>query len=131
MRFLSFSSGKTLALLRIYLGITFLLHGSARIYLSSLNDFGAFLDGQGLIFGLYLAWAITLGEIIGGFLIAIGYKIKYILPFNFLVILGGIYYVHFTNGYFVVGHGQGGIEYSLLILFVILVLYSNADKKIA
>ena len=130
MKLPSLSIDKALLLLRIYLGLTFLLHGSARIYYWSLNDFGAFLNSQGLVIGLFLAWAITIGEIISGLLLIIGFKIKYILPFNFLVILAGIFYVHLKNGYFVVGHGQGGIEYSLLILFVILVLYSKADKRI-
>ena len=130
MKLPSLSIDKALFLLRIYLGLTFLLHGSARIYYWSLNDFGEFLNNQGLVIGLFLAWAITIGEIIGGLLLVIGFKIKYILPFNFLVILAGIFYVHLKNGYFVVGHGQGGIEYSLLILFVILVLYSKADNRL-
>lgn len=130
MKFLSLPIKKTLLLLRIYLGITFMLHGFARLYYWSLNDFGEFLNSQGMVIGLYLAWGITIGEIIGGFLLIVGYKIKYILPFNFLVILTGIFLVHLKNGYFVVGHGQGGIEYSLLLLFVILVLFSNADNKL-
>jgi len=46
------------------------------------------------------------------------------------VILGGIVLVHFKNGYFVVGHGQGGVEYSLLILAVLVVLYSKAGRRI-
>lgn len=120
--------GKTTLLLRIYLGFTFMLHGSARLYYGSVNDFGGFLNSKGLLIGVFLAWSITIGEIIGGFLLAIGYKTKYILIFHFLVVLGGIFYVHLQDGFFVVGHGRNGVEYSLLILFVILVLYSKADK---
>lgn len=126
MKLPSFSLSKALFILRLYMGMTFLLHGAARLYYMSLNDFGAFLNSQGFLIGIFFAWFITLGEIIGGLLLMLGYKIRYVLIFNFLVILGGIILVHFKNGFFVVGHGQGGIEYSLLILTVIIVLYSKA-----
>lgn len=128
MKLPSFPLQIALLLLRLYMGMTFILHGAARLYYMSLNDFGAFLDSQGLMIGVFIAWFITIAEIIGGFLLMIGYKIKYVLLFNFLVIIGGIVLVHFKNGFFVVGHGQGGVEYSLLILSVLIVLYSTADK---
>lgn len=127
MKLPSFPLKKALLILRIYIGFTFILHGSARFYYMSLNDFGAFLNSHGFIIGVFLAWFITIAEIVGGSLLMLGYKIRYVLIFHFLVILGGIVLVHFRNGFFVVGHGQGGIEYSLLILAVILVLYSTAN----
>ncbi len=129
MKLPSFSLAKALLLLRLYLGITFILHGAARLYYMSLNDFGAFLNSQGFVIGVFLAWLITMGEIIGGLLLMLGYKIRYVLIFNFIVILGGIVLVHLKNGFFVVGHGQNGVEYSLLILMVIVVLYSKAGVK--
>lgn len=129
MKFPSLSLSKALLILRLYMGITFLLHGAARLYYMSLNDFGAFLNSQGFLIGIFLAWTITVGEIIGGLLLMLGYKIRYVLIFNFIVILAGIILVHLKNGYFVVGHGQGGIEYSLLILAVLIVLYSTAGRK--
>lgn len=129
MKLPSFSLPTALLILRLYMGITFLLHGMARLYYMSLDDFGAFLNSRGFIIGVAIAWTITIAEVIGGFLLMIGYKIQYILIFNFLVILGGIILVHFKNGFFVVGHGQGGVEYSLLILSVIMVLYSTATSS--
>lgn len=129
MRLPSISFHYALILLRLYMGITFILHGTARLYYMSLNDFGSFLNSYGLRIGVLLAWFITISEIIGGFLLMIGYKIKFVLIFNFIVILCGIFLVHIKNGYFVVGHGQGGVEYSLLIMAVLIVLYSRVDSR--
>lgn len=116
---------KTLFLLRVYVGITFILHGIARFYYASIADFGAFLDSVGLGIGIFFAWFITLGEIIGGSFLIFGYKTRYVLIFHFFVILTGLVLIHIKSGFFVVGHGQGGVEYSILILIVLSVLYSQ------
>lgn len=126
----SFPSSVALTLLRIYLGITFITHGAARLYYASVADFGGFLDSKGFMIGEVIAWTITIGELIGGTLLLLGIGVRYILIFHFIVIVGGIFLVHLPNGWFVVGHGAGGVEYSFLILAVILVLFSNPGRKI-
>ncbi len=72
-----------------------------------------------------IAWIITVGEIISGICLAIGYKVRYCVVFHAIVIVSGIFLVHITNGWFVVGHGSGGVEYSLLILAVLLLIDSR------
>lgn len=124
----SIPQDKTYLLLRTLMGFTFITHGVARLFYWSVNDFGLFLNSKGIILGIILAWVITIGEIIGGFLLAAGYRVRYVILFNFTIILSGIFFVHLPNGWFVVGHGQNGIEYSLLILAVLLVLYSKAEN---
>lgn len=114
-------------ILRILMGFIFITHGAARIYYSSVTDFGAFLDSRGLLIGTFIAWLITIGEIVSGALLARGFKVRYLVIFHALIIIGGIFMVHLPNGWFVVGHGQNGVEYSLLILGVLLYLYSRAD----
>ncbi len=122
-------SGKYPALLlRIVMGFIFITHGAARLFHNSVSDFGGFLNSKGLVIGVFIAWAITLGEIIIGTLLAIGYKVKYCVLFHALVVAGGIFLVHLPNGWFVVGHGSGGIEYSILILAVLLFLYSKEGR---
>lgn len=113
--------------LRILMGFIFITHGAARIYYSSVADFGAFLNSQGLLIGTFIAWTITIGEMISGALLAWGFKVRYLVIFHALIIVGGIFLVHLPNGWFVVGHGQNGVEYSLLILGVLLYLYSSSS----
>jgi len=119
----------TLFMLRSIMGIIFITHGIARLYYGSVNGFGEFLNSHGLVFGVAIAWTITIGEIIGGLLLISGFLVKYAIIFHFIIVLTGIFLVHLTNGWFVVGHGQGGIEYSVLILTVLIYLYSTSGLK--
>ena len=111
--------------LRSIMGIIFITHGAARIYYGSVGDFGEFLNSQGLFIGLAIAWIITIGEILSGGLLILGILVKYLVIFHGVIILSGIFLVHLQNGWFTVGHGQGGVEYSLLILGVLVYLYSS------
>lgn len=117
-------------ILRAVMGFIFVTHGLARLFYESIPDFGAFLNGQGLMIGVPLAWIITLGEIISGSLLAIGIKVRYCVIFHAAIILTGVALVHIPQGWFVVGHGNGGAEYSLLILAVLVLIYSYQESKI-
>ncbi len=107
------------------MGMIFVTHGAARLFYNSVSDFGAYLNSQGFIIGLLLAWIITIGEMVCGTMLAIGYKVKYCVIFHALIVIAGIFLIHLPNGWFVVGHGANGIEYSVLILAVLLLLYSR------
>lgn len=115
--------------LRIVMGGIVCSHGIARIFFHSVPDFGEFLNSKGLVIGTVLAWMITLGEIVAGILLAVGYRVKYCVIFQAIVILFGIIMVHAPHGWFVVGHGTNGIEYSILIFAVLLYLYSTDNRK--
>lgn len=115
-------------LLRILMGVIFVTHGIARLYYDSVSDFGAFLNSKGFVIGVFLAWAVTVGEMISGTLLAIGYKVKYCVLFHAVVITMGIFLVHLPNGWFTVGHGNGGVEYPVLILAVLFYLYSSNSE---
>lgn len=113
------------ALLRIVMGLIFVTHGAARLFYSSVSDFGIYLDSRGFLIGAFLAWIITIGEMVFGSMLAIGYKVKYCVVFHALIVITGIFLIHLPNGWFVVGHGTNGIEYSVLILAVLFFLYSR------
>ncbi|WKZ61311.1 MAG: DoxX family protein [Cyclobacteriaceae bacterium] len=119
----------SLVVLRVTMGIIFITHGIARLYHESVADFGTYLNSKGLLIGVPIAWAITIGEIISGGLLALGIKVRYCIIFHALIIASGLLMVHLPNGWFVVGHGSGGVEYSVLILAVLLVLFFIADNK--
>lgn len=118
----------TFHFLRATMGIIFITHGIARLYYWSVPDFGNFLNSHGLIAGVLIAWIITIGEIISGSSLALGFLVRYSVIFHAVIILAGIFLVHLPNGWFVVGHGTGGIEYSILILAVLVFIYTRSGK---
>lgn len=86
-------------------------------------------NSKGLLIGPVLAWAVTINDLIGGALLAMGYFRRWLSTGFILVMPGGIFLVHWPNGWFVVGHQQSGIEYNvLLILCFPLTAYSIPEK---
>lgn len=118
-----------LTFLRIVVSSLLIVHGIARIYLGIVDDFGEFLTLNYFPLGFYVAWGITVFEIVGGLLLAIGFWITPISMMFSLQLLCGIFLVHLKEGWFVVGVGRNGIEYSVLLITIFLALaYSNINK---
>jgi len=105
-----------LLLLRIVLALLMFIHGAARIAYGSVDDFGGFLSASGFPLGFYVAWAVTLFEIVGGVLLAVGYYAWIIAALFAVELVVGIVLVHYKEGWFVVGHGRNGVEYSILLI---------------
>ena len=103
-------------LLRVMISIIIFSHGGHRLLEAGYNGFGAALDARGIPFGLALAWFITLFEIIGAIFLAVGKKVIYLCIVYIAIYLSGLFLVHLPHGWFVVGSGTNGIEYSLLII---------------
>ncbi len=118
-----------LVFLRITVALLMLIHGVARIYFGIVDDFGEFLTLHNFPLGFYLAWAITIFEIVGSVLLAIG---RYVAPLAIIFavhLLCGILLVHLKEGWFVVGAGKNGAEYSVLLIAVFITLaVSNFGK---
>lgn len=105
-----------LIFLRVVLAALMFIHGVARISEGTVGGFGEFLTAQGFPLGFYLAWGITIFELAGSVALAVGY-FAYIIALIFALHLAtGIYLVHAKNGWFVVGAGTGGMEYSVLLI---------------
>ena len=116
--------------LRITVAILMLIHGIARIYFGIVDDFGEFLTLNNFPLGFYLAWAITIFEIVGSVLLAIG---RYVAPLAIIFavhLLCGILLVHLKEGWFVVGAGKNGAEYSVLLIAVFITLAVSHFGKI-
>ncbi|CAN5867100.1 hypothetical protein BH24ACI1_BH24ACI1_00160 [soil metagenome] len=119
-----------LIFLRIIVALLMLIHGIARIYFGIVDDFGEFLTLNNFPLGFYLAWAITSFEIVGSVLLAIG---RYVAPLAIIFavhLLCGILLVHLKEGWFVVGAGKNGAEYSVLLIAVFITLAVSHFGKI-
>lgn len=115
-------SEQALVGLRIVVAILLIIHGLARVRLGIVDDFGGFLTGRGFPLGVPLAWSLTLFEIVGGAVLAWGRWVRVIAVVFCVELTAGIALVHFPEGWFVVGAGRNGMEYSVLLIAVLAAL---------
>jgi putative oxidoreductase len=120
---------KSMVMLRVVVALFLMGHGLARLIVNSLNDFGAFLNSKGFIGGTPIAWGITVFELIGGLLLILGLYVRWISLILIIELIMGIILVHAKNGWFVVGHQSGGMEYSVLLIVCLLVIAAHDPAK--
>jgi putative oxidoreductase len=119
-------------LLRVVVASVFVIHGITRTTNGTVGGFGGFIDSWGFPAGFALAWAITLFEIFGGISLAAGYGVRILAAWFVIQIATGIVMVHASNGWFVVGAGRNGVEYSVLIIasLVAVALTNSAGHRL-
>ena len=113
---------QALVVLRLLLAMLIATHGWARLLAGGVVPFGAWLDGLGFPFGFAIAAGITALEILGTPLLAWGRLLLVLVPAYVLVYLAGIVLVHAPAGWFVVGLGRNGMEYSVLLVACLLLV---------
>ncbi|MBK7471170.1 MAG: DoxX family protein [Burkholderiales bacterium] len=107
-------------ILRLTLAGLIAAHGWTRLILGGAEPFGAWLTAQGVPAGPVIAWGITGLEILGTPLLALG---RLVLPLTLAysaIYAVGIVMVHAKAGWFVVGAGRNGAEYSVLLIVALL-----------
>lgn len=119
-----------LTLLRIGTAAMMLVHGVARAWLGIVDDFGVVLNTWGFPAGLALAWTITIVEIAGGALLAAGVFVRPLCAWFAFQLLMGIYLIHGRVGWFVVGAGRNGMEYSVMLLLCLAVIAMTSDAAL-
>lgn len=106
--------------LRLALAGLIAAHGYYRLLTGGSFGFGEWLTLQGVPFGVAVAWAVTLSEVTGSVLLALG---RLVLPTTLLlsaIYAVGAVMVHLPSGWFVVGAGRNGVEYSVLLIVALL-----------
>ncbi len=111
-------------LLRLALAAVFLSHGVVRTYMDRVTPFGEWLDSQGFPLGIAWAWGVTLFEIVGSLLLLANRLVRPVCLLFVLQMLTGIALIHWHHGWFVVGHGQNGMEFSVLLIASLLALFA-------
>ena len=115
-------SEMALTLIRFALAGLIAAHGWARLIGGGVVPFGNWLDSQGIPFGFVVAAGVTAIEIIGTPLLA-ARKFVFPLAMSYAAIYAvGIVMVHAKAGWFVVGLGRNGMEYSVLLIVCLLAM---------
>ncbi|HMV09575.1 MAG TPA: DoxX family protein [Cyclobacteriaceae bacterium] len=127
-RFPFISSDHAIALMRVVTALIFVIHATVRVVGSTIDQFAAFLEDKGFSYGVLIVWCITIYEIAGGLLMAVGIFARWLAIGFMVIIVAGIFIIHAANGWFVGEHGTGGMEYSILLVAVLIVI-ATSDKK--
>ncbi|MCW5633581.1 MAG: DoxX family protein [Rubrivivax sp.] len=106
--------------LRLLLAGLIAAHGWARWLAGGVPPFGTFLESQGFPQGFVLAAAVTGLEIAGSVLLALGRFVAPLCALFAVVYATGIALVHAKAGWFVVGLGRNGAEFSVLLIVCLL-----------
>ena len=107
--------------LRLTLAGLIAAHGWVRFLGGGVEPFGTWLTSQGVPFGPLVAAAVTVVEIVGTPLLAWGRSLVFPLTVLYSAIYAvGIALVHAPAGWFVVGAGRNGAEYSVLLIVALL-----------
>lgn len=106
--------------LRLLLAVIIAAHGWARWWVDAVTPFGSWLDSQHIPFGTFIAYGITIIEIAGSPLLALGKLVTPLCLVYSAIYAVGLIMVHAPEGWFVVGLGRNGMEYSVLLITCLL-----------
>jgi putative oxidoreductase len=105
-----------IVIVRVAVAILLGIHGFTRALGGGVVPFGAYLAETGFPLATALAAAITGFEMVGSILLALGRYVRFVTPGFMIILLSGIALVHGREGWFVVGGGRNGVEYSVLLI---------------
>ncbi len=115
-------AGQVLDILRVTVALLILIHGVYRLSAGLVEPFGLWLDSLGFPFGYGWAMAVTLYELVGpALMLARRWTSLAALGHAFILTLGMIL-VHLPAGWFVVGGGRNGMEYSVFLIVSLLAI---------
>lgn len=121
-------ANRAILLLRIITALLFFLHAFVRVVKYTIPNFSEFLLQKGFVYPELVVWMITVFELAGGILLAMGYFKKLLSVAFILLLIMGIILIHAQLGWFVGEHGTGGSEYSVLLIAALLVIAAD-DKR--
>jgi len=93
-----------------------LTHGVHRYLYGEIPGLGAALAGFGFPFPLVQAHLVNLAETGGVLLIALGILVRPMCAILILIFATGVVLIHWQLGFFILGPGEGGWEFSALLI---------------
>ena len=119
---------QSIVILRISVALIFITHAVVRIANGTIAQFAGFLNSKEIPNSSFVVWGITVYEIFGSIVLALGYYTK-ILSAGFIVmLLVGVILIHASLGWFVGEHGTGGSEYSFILIISLIVIATSNNK---
>ncbi len=99
-------------LLRVALGLVFLMHGYDKVFVKGIAGITGFLSSLGFPMATLFAYILSYGELVFGILLIVGLFTHWAAKFAIVVGLVAWVTVHLSNGFWV---SDGGYEFIMLI----------------
>jgi putative oxidoreductase len=119
--------------IRIVIALLILIHGVFRLTQGGVAPFGQWLETQGFPAGYAFAMAVTLYELAGPVAMLLRRYVSLAALGHIFILTLGMVMVHLPFGWFVVGAGRNGMEYSVLLISGLIAItwaYWPRDGKI-
>jgi putative oxidoreductase len=117
------ASGSTqacgLTILRIVVGIVFLVHGYQKLFHMGFHGVAGFFGHAGIPLPMVSAVIVTLVEFVGGIMLVAGIGVRIAAALNAVDMAVAVLFVHLKHGF---GAQNGGFEYPLTLLAATLCL---------
>lgn len=110
-----------LLILRVTVGLIFLTHGWPKL-MNGAAETAGFFGQLGIPAPAATAWLITLLEVAGGVALIVGAFVSIVAVLFVVHMATGIFLVHLSNGWYVIGGGQGGAEFNVLLIAALVTL---------
>lgn len=111
-----------LLVLRLTIGLIFLTHGWPKLIGGGATATAGFFGQLGIPLPTIMAWFVTLLEFFGGIALILGLLVPILASLFSIEMLVALLLVHLPNGWYVVGPGQGGVEFNVLLIAGLLTL---------
>ncbi len=107
------TQGWGLTVLRVIVGMVFLVHGLQKILQFGIGGFAGNLEGQGVPLPMFFAVVVTLAEVLGGLALILGLFTRLAAIPLAIDMAVAILMVHLPNGFFTMSNGY---EFPLVLL---------------
>ena len=107
---------RAIEIVRIVIALLILIHGVFRLTQGGIEPFGQWLGSIGFPAGYAFAMAVTLYELVGPVAMLLRRYVSLAALGHIFILTLGLVLVHRPFGWFVVGAGRNGMEYSVLLI---------------
>lgn len=117
-------------LLRVPITVILLFHSIPGMFNNGIYEFGHYyLNEKGFApYGVAFAWTIKISHVVCAFCILFEKFVKPACILTIAILVTGIFMVHLPDGWYVVGAGRNGIEFNVLMIFVLLAIMFPAQE---
>jgi len=110
--------GLGMTLLRVVVGIVFVMHGGQKLFFIGFRNVAGFMGSLGIPLPWLAAVVVTLVEFLGGLALILGYFARTAAALLAIVMLVAVLAVHLKHGFF----APAGFEFPLTLLAANLAL---------
>lgn len=129
---LSTNAGIGITLLRVVTGLTFMAHGSQKLFAwfggYGLAGTGQWMESIGITPGYLMALMAGSAEFFGGLALLVGLLVRPASAVLIFAMLVAIFSVHWANGFFITANG---FEYAMILALISAVLLIEGAGKLS